>query len=81
MAIDRRHRRGRAWLTRNPTRVLVRDGAGQVVQDQDLGRGQASGALPGEQQLGCGGRGAPLRFAIARTRFARSGLNDGLCGA
>lgn len=39
---------GYAALPRNPTRVIVRDGAGRVVQDQDLGRGPSERCTPGE---------------------------------
>ncbi len=39
---------GYAALPRNPTRVLVRDSAGKVLQDQDLGRGASERCTPGE---------------------------------
>jgi hypothetical protein len=38
---------GYAALARDPTRVIVRDGAGKVVQDQDLGRGPIERCTPG----------------------------------
>jgi hypothetical protein len=39
---------GYAALSRTPTRVIVRDAAGRVVQDQDLGRGAGGHCTPGE---------------------------------
>jgi hypothetical protein len=40
---------GYAALSRNPTRVLVRDAVGKVLQDDDLGRGLgANTALRGK---------------------------------
>jgi hypothetical protein len=39
---------GYAALSRNPTRVVVRDAVGKVVQDEDLGRGLGEHCTPGE---------------------------------
>jgi hypothetical protein len=39
---------GYAALMRNPTRVIVRDGAGKVLQHEDLGRGPGGRCTPGE---------------------------------
>jgi hypothetical protein len=39
---------GYAALSRNPTRVVVRDAVGKVVQDEDLGRGLDEHCTPGE---------------------------------
>jgi hypothetical protein len=39
---------GYAALRRNPTRVIVRDAAGEVVEDEQLGRGPGEQCTPGE---------------------------------
>ena len=39
---------GYATLSRNPTRVVVRDALGKVVQDEDLGHGPSEHCTPGD---------------------------------
>lgn len=64
-----------ATLSCYPTRELVRDaGGGRVARDQELGHGAGARCAPEESSglvVGGGGEEAPLRFAFARTMFAR----------
>jgi hypothetical protein len=66
----RSHLRGaldQAALWRNPTRVLVRDGAGEFARDRELGRGAGERCAPGRAVGWFWGEGeaASLCFAIA----------------
>lgn len=82
-----------AALSRYPTRVLVHDGAGEVAQDQDLGRGAGERCTPGERWLVVGeGEEALLRHranqvrAMIRCAIALGGLESSAllwcgCGA